>query len=79
MGYTIVGADRASGWLHAQKEEKNWLGKVQTAEIYITVIPGDASADSHIQLTDNSYAEKDASELQQRCVRESFPEGPSPR
>lgn len=66
-GYAIVGADRASGWLKAQKRiESFWHGG--RAEIYATVIPDEAGGGSHLQLTQNSYAEADAERLRTACV-----------
>ena len=67
MGYAIVGADSASGWLHAQKRiESRW--DVKRAEIYATVIPDEAQTGAHLQLTDNSYAETDADRIRSACT-----------
>ena len=66
-GYAIVGADRASGWLHAQKRI-NGLLEVKHAEIYMTVIPDDSGQGSQVQLTDNSHAAKDADRIRATCV-----------
>lgn len=66
-GYAIVGADRASGWLHAQKRTLGIFG-VKHAEIYVTVIPDEAGGGSHMQLSDNSSAEDDADQLRAVCV-----------
>ena len=66
-GYAIVGADRQSGWLHAQKRIERLLETVQ-AEIYATVIPDDASGGAHLQLTDNSHAEEDADRILALCA-----------
>ena len=65
-GYAIVGADRASGWLRAQKRSENIFG-VKRAEIYVTVIADDGQG-SHLQLTDNSHAEDDADRLRSTCA-----------
>ena len=68
-GYAIVGADRASGWLHAQRRiERVW--EVVTAEVYATVIPDEADG-SHLQLTDNNWAEEDMDRIVQRCAPNS--------
>jgi hypothetical protein len=66
-GYAIVGADRESGWLHAQKRVNGFF-KVKRAEIYVTVIPDESGQGSQVQLTDNSYAEDDADRLHATCV-----------
>jgi hypothetical protein len=66
-GYAIVGADRESGWLHAQKRINGFF-KVKRAEIYVTVIPDESGQGSQVQLTDNSYAEDDADRLHATCV-----------
>jgi hypothetical protein len=66
-GYAIVGADRASGWLHAQKRIEGFF-KTKTAEMYVTVIPDEVGDGSHLQLTDNSYAEDDANALSAACA-----------
>lgn len=66
-GYAIVGADRASGWLHAQKRVQVLL-KTRRAEIYATVIPDESGGGSQLQLTDNSHAEEDAERIQDRCA-----------
>ena len=68
--YAIVGADRASGWLHAQKRIVGLL-EVSQAEIYATVIPDGESGGSHLQLTDNSHAEMDADRIRVACLPES--------
>lgn len=65
--YAIVGADRASGWLHAQKRKKSFLGGVSRAEIYATVIPDEESGGAHLQLTDNSHAADDAERIKVSC------------
>jgi hypothetical protein len=66
-GYAIVGADRASGWLQAQRRiDSFWRGG--RAEIYATVIPDDDGDGSHLQLTNNSYAEPDADRLRAVCT-----------
>ena len=65
-GYAIVGADRASGWLQAQKRMGGFRGG--RAEIYATVIPDEGGGGAHLQLTDNSYAEADADQLEQACA-----------
>jgi len=67
-GYAIVGADRASGWLQAQKRMDNLFTGVKRAEIYVTVIPDESGGGSHLQLTDNSYAEEDADRLRAACA-----------
>lgn len=66
-GYAIVGADRESGWLHAQKRIEGFF-EVKRAEIYVTVIPDEAGQGSQVQLTDNSHAEDDADRLRGNCV-----------
>ena len=66
-GYAIVGADRASGWLHAQKRIEGFF-KVKRAEIYVTVIPDELDQGAHVQLSDNSYAEADADRLSATCA-----------
>lgn len=66
-GYAIVGADRASGWLHAQRRIQVLL-KTRMAEIYATVIPDESDGGSQLQLTDNSHAEEDAERIQARCA-----------
>ncbi len=65
-GYAIVGADRASGWLHAQRQVERWDGVVQ-AEIYATVIPDEARG-SHLQFTENTHAETDAEAVRNACA-----------
>lgn len=75
-GYAIVGADRASGWLHAQRRIDRW-DKVVRAEIYATVISTDGSG-SHLQFTENSYAEGDAAVVRERCAPGAAPGGPDP-
>jgi len=72
-GYAIVGADRASGWLHAQRRVQTLLS-VETAEIYATVISDDDDASSHLQLSDNSYAEDDADYIRGACTETGRPE-----
>jgi len=67
MGYTIVGADRASGWLHAEKRTTRLLER-KRAEIYVTVIPDEADAGSQVQLSDNSHAADDADRLRATCA-----------
>jgi hypothetical protein len=67
-GYAIVGADRASGWLHAQRSGAGLLGD-KVAEIYATVIPNPEGTGSHLQLTDNPHADDDADRLVAACVR----------
>lgn len=65
-GYAIVGADRASGWVKAQKRTHgSW--RSGRAEIYATVIPDEQGDGSHLQLTDNSDAKDDAEKLWQAC------------
>lgn len=66
-GYAIVGADRASGWLRAQKRSENIFG-VKRAEIYVTVIADDSGQGSYLQLTDNAHAEDDADRLRSTCA-----------
>ena len=66
-GYAIVGADRASGWLHAQKRVR-YLLDMRRAEIYATVIPDESGRGSQLQLTDNSYAEEDAERIRGECA-----------
>jgi predicted transcriptional regulator len=66
-GYAIVGADRASGWLQAQKRIEGFF-EVKRAEIYVTVIPDESGRGSHLQLTDNSHAEDDADRLRTPCA-----------
>ena len=66
-GYAIVGADRASGWLQAQKRiDSFWHGG--RAEIYATVIPDEDGGGSHLQLTDNSQGEADADRIRSACA-----------
>jgi hypothetical protein len=65
-GYGIVGADRASGWLHAQRRVER-LVDVVTAEVYATVIP-DQGDGSHLQISDNSYARDDAEHILHMCA-----------
>ena len=60
-GYAILGADRASGWLHAQRRVERLMDVVQ-AEIYATVIAEDGDG-AHLQLTDNSHASDDAERI----------------
>lgn len=76
-GYAIVGADRASGWLHAQRRIKTLLS-TERAEIYATVIPDDAEAGSHLQLTDNSYAADDADLIRAACTEAPPPDKSRP-
>ena len=66
-GYAIVGADRASGWLHGQKRVQR-LFDVVRAEIYATVIPPGTEVRSHLQLTDNTHAEEDADRIRASCA-----------
>ncbi len=66
-GYAIVGADRASGWLQAQKRIETWWD-TKRAEIYVTVIPDESGQGSHVQLTENTYAEQDAAQLRSACA-----------
>lgn len=66
-GYAIVGADRASGWLHAQRRIERFF-EVDRAEIYATVIANEEDGGSHLQLTDNSYAEEDAERIRASCL-----------
>lgn len=66
-GYAIVGADRESGWLHAQKRVERLL-ETSRAEIYATVIPDEDTGGSHLQLTDNTYAADDAESIRATCV-----------
>lgn len=66
-GYAIVGADRASGWLQAQKRVR-FLLDIRRAEIYATVIPEEGGGGAQLQLTDNTYAEDDAEMLRSRCA-----------
>ena len=68
-GYAIVGADRASGWLHAQRRIERLMDVVQ-AEIYATVISDEGSG-AHLQLTDNSHAADDA----ERILEQGTPRG----
>lgn len=75
-GYAIVGADRASGWLHAQKRIEGFF-KVKRAEIYVTVIPNERDHGAHVQLSDNSYAQTDADRLRTTCAMVQAPEPPS--
>ena len=72
-GYAIVGADRASGWLHAQKRVQTLLS-TERAEIYATVIPDEGDLGSHLQLSDNSYAEDDADHIRGACTQAGRPE-----
>lgn len=65
-GYAIVGADRASGWLHAQRRVERLMDVVQ-AEIYATVIAEDEGG-AHLQLSDNSHASDDARRILEQCV-----------
>ncbi len=65
-GYAIVGADRASGWLHAQRRVDRVIDVVQ-AEVYATVIAEEAGG-THLQLTDNSHASDDAAHVLARCT-----------
>lgn len=65
-GYAIVGADRASGWLHAQRRVERLMDVVQ-AEIYATVIAEEGGG-AHLQLTDNSYAADDAEAILEQCA-----------
>jgi hypothetical protein len=67
-GYAIVGADRASGWLHAQKRTDSILTGLRIAEIYVTVIPEESVGGSQLQLSDNSHAEDDADRLRATCA-----------
>lgn len=73
-GYTIVGADRASGWLHAQRRMERFTGSVDRAEIYATVI-GEGDEGAHLQLTDNSHASEDAALIVERCTPGGVIEG----
>ena len=41
-----------------------------TAEVYATVIPDEADG-SHLQLTDNNWAEEDMDRIVQRCAPNS--------
>ena len=66
-GYAIVGADRASGWLHAQKRIER-IHEVVRAEIYATVIPDEQGGGSHLQMTDNSHAEDEAATILATCA-----------
>lgn len=65
-GYAIVGADRASGWLHAQRRIQR-LFSVAQAEIYATVISEDGGG-AHLQLTNNSHATDDAARILGECA-----------
>lgn len=67
-GYAIVGADRASRWLHAQRRIDRSFRSPERAEIYVTVIPDETGDGSHLQLTDNSHATADADQLRERCI-----------
>jgi hypothetical protein len=66
-GYVIVGADRESGWLHAQRRIERFFD-VDRAEIYATVIPAEAGNGAHLQLTDNSHAAEDADHIRAACI-----------
>ncbi len=70
-GYAIVGADRASGWLHAQRRMER-IHETVTAEVYATVIPDEARG-SHLQITDNSYARGDAEHILHTCTPDGRP------
>jgi len=67
-GYAIVGADRESGWVQGQKRITDFLRRTRRAEIYATVIPDESGPGSHLQLTDNSYAEEDAEQIRRVCT-----------
>lgn len=67
MGYAIVGADRASGWIHAQKRINRFF-KVKRAEIYARVIRNESGSGSHLRVSDNSYAQGDADRLRASCA-----------
>lgn len=60
--YVTVGADRASGWLHAQRSE---------AHIYVTAIADDDGPGSHLQLTNNATkrAREDADRIRNACAK----------
>ena len=47
-GYAIVGADRASGWLQAQKRIDGFWRGTRRAEIYATVIPDEDGVGSNL-------------------------------
>lgn len=66
-GYAIVGADRASGWLHAQRRIERLMEVVQ-GEIYATVIPDEETGGAHLQLSDNSHAKEDAERIHAECA-----------
>ena len=70
-GYAIVGADRGSGWLHAQRRIERLMEVVQ-AEIYATVISEDGDG-AHLQLTDNSHASRDAEHILAQCTPQGTP------
>lgn len=70
MGYALVGADRASGWVQAQKRMTSFFRGTVRAEIYATVIPDEGGGGSHLQLTENTYAEEDAEQLRRACLEE---------
>jgi len=65
--YTIVGADHASGWVHAQRTDSNIL-RTRFLEIYATVIPNEGSDGSHLQLTGNVDARSDAERIRAVCA-----------
>ena len=71
-GYSIVGADRASGWLHALRRTGHLFGPTH-AEIYATVIAADDGSGSQLQLSNNSQAEDGVARIQTQCLADAPP------
>ena len=75
--YTITAADRASGWLKAQRRVDRIISPPQWRDIYATVIPDPSGGSSHLQVTSNSPARDDADRFAATCIASAGAAGES--
>lgn len=65
--FTIVAADRASGFVHAKRVERRVIQANRTHEIYATVIPDEAQGGSRLQITGNAYSVEETESIVEEC------------
>jgi len=73
--FTIVNADRASGFVNAKRVEPLPLYDSHTHEIHATVIPAREGTGSVLQITGNAYSRGEAEQILDACTREEAGRG----
>lgn len=75
--FTIVDVDRATGFVRAQRVDRDLLDRPRSLGIYATVLRAGQGATRHVQISSNARANDEADSLAVRCT--GSVEGAKPR